>query len=423
MNLELVGYGAVALGIYALISARLNKGLISGPMFFTGVGVLAVVLGLGTEPTGDVTGVASVVLELTLALVLFTDAMATNIASWRDEGELPSRLLSVGMPLIIVAGALVAVGVFSELDIVGAAIVATVLAPTDAALGKPVVSNPRVPARIRAALNIESGLNDGIALPFLLFFIAIGEAEEGANLFSLLFSVIGIAIVVGVLSGWVFARLIIASSERGWMLPIWRQITISIAPIAIYVTAEELGGSGFIATFVAGLIFGRLLLPPYPDIAEFGEDLAEVLTMVAFIIFGGLILQPAFGDFTWPMLFYALLSLTLVRMVPVAIAMIGTRLRPPSLLYMGWFGPRGLASLIFGAIVIEEADIPHTDLITTIVALTVALSILLHGITAAPGANAYADWYEDQERDEEQPPIRESKEVESTQSRRRISRG
>jgi NhaP-type Na+/H+ or K+/H+ antiporter len=389
-------------------------------MFFAAVGVVAVAVGVAEEPTGDVTGVAAAALEMTLALVLFTDAMATNITSWREEGELPSRLLVFGMPLIILAGAIVAAGVFPELDLIGAAIVATILAPTDAALGKPVISNKRVPVRIREALNIESGLNDGIALPFLLFFIAIGEAEEGANLFSLLLSAIGVAVIAGLAIGWMSARLIIASSERGWMVPMWRQIAVVVVPVAAYVVADELGGSGFIAAFVGGLTFGRLLLASYPDIANFAEDLAEVLTMVAFMIFGGLLLQPRFGEFTWEMLLYAVASLTLVRMLPVAVSMIGTRLRPPTILYMGWFGPRGLASLIFAAIVLEEVDLPATDLVVTIVTLTVALSILLHGITAYPGSNAYADWYERQEDDHDE--MHESKDVDSIQQRRRVTR-
>lgn len=420
MDIYFLGIGAAALGIYALVSRRLSRSIISGPMFFAAVGFVAVAVGLGEEPTGDVTGVAQVALEMTLALVLFTDAMATKISSGRDEAELPSRLLVFGMPLIILAGAIVAAGLFPEFDLVGVAIVATVLAPTDAALGAPVVSNTRVAARIRGALNIESGLNDGIALPFLLFFIAIGEAEDGANLFSLLFSAIGIAVIVGIGIGWVSARLIIASSERGWLQPIWRQIAVVTVPVVTYVVADELGGSGFIATFVGGLIFGRLLLASYPDIANFAEDLAEVATMVAFMVFGGLILQPRVGDFTWEILLYGLLSLTLVRMLPVAISMIGTHLRPPTILYMGWFGPRGLASLIFATVVLEEVDIPGTELMVTIVTLTVALSILLHGITAYAGSNSYADWYEQQEKDHDE--MHESKDVDRIQQRRRIFR-
>jgi len=277
-----------------------------------------------------------------------------------------------------------------------------------------------VAARIRGALNIESGLNDGIALPFLLFFIAIAEAEEGANLITLLLSEVGIAIIVGISIGWVFARALVLSSDRGWMLPIWRQIAVVTIPVLAYVAADELGGSGFIATFVGGLIFGRIVLASYPDIADFAEDLTEILVMVAFMIFGGLLLQPRLGDFPWEMLVYALLSLTLVRMLPVAISMIGKHLRLPTILYMGWVGPRGLASLIFAAVVIEEADLPGVDLMVPVVMLTVALSILLHGITAYIGSNGYADWYEQQQQDDDQ--IHESGDDHSAPRRRRISR-
>jgi NhaP-type Na+/H+ or K+/H+ antiporter len=119
-------------------------------------------------------------------------------------------------------------------------------------------------------------------------------------------------------------------------------------------------------------------------------------------------------------LLYGLLSLTLVRMLPVAISMIGTHLRPPTILYMGWFGPRGLASLIFATVVLEEVDIPGTELMATIVTLTVALSILLHGITAYPGSNRYADWYEQQEEDHDE--MHENKDVDRIQQRRRIFR-
>jgi NhaP-type Na+/H+ or K+/H+ antiporter len=389
-------------------------------MFFTAVGFVAVIIGLGGDPTGDVSGIAAVALELTLALVLFTDATATNVQSWKDHGELPSRLLVIGMPLIIVAGTIAFTAVFPDVDLVGAAIVATILAPTDAALGKPVVSNVRVPARIREALNIESGLNDGIALPILLFLIAIAKMEGGANLFSLLLSAIGIAVVVGIAVGWVSGRLIVISSERGWMQPVWRQIVVVSVALITYVLADELGGSGFIATFVGGLVFGRIILSSYPNIIEFTEDLAELLTMVAFMIFGGLLLQPRIGAFTWEMALYALLSLTLVRMVPVAISMIGAGLRLPTALYMGWFGPRGIASLVFAALVIEETETAQAETMVTIVVLVVALSVVLHGMTAHAGSNTYADWYEAQE--DEHDEMMESEDVADVQPRRRVSR-
>lgn len=420
MALELLVYGGLAIVLYALVARRLRRSIISGPMFFTAVGLVLVASGLVEDPGGDVIGPAKVVVELALGLVLFSDAMTTNPRSWKDDGELPTRLLLIALPLVILAGAIAAAGIFPDMDLVGAAIVATMLAPTDAALGQPVVSNKRVPVRIREALNIESGLNDGLALPLLLFFIAIGEAQEGANFFSLLLSSIGIAVVVGAGAAWLFARLILFSSEHGWTSPMWRQISVVAVAVVVFGLTEELGGSGFIAAFVGGLVFGRVVLALLPDIGAFSEDVAEVGTMVAFMVFGGVSLAFYTDQFTWAMLIYAVLSLTIVRIVPVAISMMGTHLRWPTILYMGWFGPRGLASLVFAAIVILDSDITDTDPIITVVVLTVALSILLHGVTAYPGSNAYADWYQRQHEDHHK--MIESNDVAQVQERRRIVR-
>lgn len=420
MALELLVYGALAIGIFALVAKRSSRSIISGPMFFAAVGFLLVATGLVEDPGGDVTGTAKVIVELALGLVLFSDAMTTNPRSWKDDGELPTRLLLIALPLVILAGAIAAAGIFPAIDLVGAAIIATMLAPTDAALGQPVVANKRVPVRIREALNIESGLNDGLALPLLLFFIAIAEAREGANFFSLLVSSIGIAVVVGAGGAWLFARLILSSSAHGWTSPMWRQIAVVMVAVVVFGLTEELGGSGFIAAFVGGLVFGRVVLTLLPDIGAFAEDVAEVGTMVAFMVFGGVSLAFYSDLFTWAMLVYALLSLTVVRMIPVAISMIGTHLRLPTVLYMGWFGPRGLASLVFAAIVILDSDITDTDPIITVVILTVALSILLHGVTAYPGSNAYADWYQRQHEDHHK--MIESNDVTQVQERRRIVR-
>jgi NhaP-type Na+/H+ or K+/H+ antiporter len=388
-------------------------------MFFTAAGFLLVRTGLIESPSGEVTEPIKLVLELTLALVLFSDATSTHVRSWRDDGELPTRLLLIALPLIVLSGTVVALPVLGDLDLVGAALVATMLAPTDATLGKPVVSDKRVPLRIRESLNIESGLNDGLALPLLLFFIAITEAEEGANLFNLLLSSIGIALVVGVVVASGFAWLVTFCSERGWMSPIGRQIGVAVVAVFAFVLTEELGGSGFIATFVGGLIFGRLVLERYPDIGDFTEDVAELGTMVAFMLFGGVILDFFLGEFTWAMLVYAVLSLTVVRMVPVAVSMIGTPLRLPTLLYIGWFGPRGLASLVFAAIVIQDSGIAEADPIISVVVLTVTLSVLLHGVSAYPGASVYANWYERQHHDHDE--MVENQDVEPVRERRRMT--
>jgi NhaP-type Na+/H+ or K+/H+ antiporter len=417
--LEVLGYGSLMIGFYVLVAQRLRRSIVSGPMLFTAAGFFLVVTGLIESPSGDVAEPIKLVIELTLAMVLFSDAMSTNVRSWRHDGELPTRLLLIAMPLVVLSGTVVAIPILADLDLVGAALVATMLAPTDATLGKPVVSDKRVPVRIRESLNIESGLNDGLALPLLLFFIAIAEAEEGANLFNLLLSSIGIALVVGVVAAWGFAWLVTFCSERGWMSPIGRQIGVAAVAVLAFVLAEELGGSGFIATFVGGLVFGRLVMEAYPDIGGFTEDVAELGTMVAFMFFGGVILEFFLDQFTWAMLVYAVLSLTVVRMVPVAVSMIGTPLRLPTLLYMGWFGPRGLASLVFAAIVIQDSDISEADPIISVVVLTVALSVLVHGVSAYAGASVYADWYERQHDDHDD--MIEHQDVKQVHERRRMT--
>jgi NhaP-type Na+/H+ or K+/H+ antiporter len=434
MSLEFafVVFTGSVLFAYALVAKLLARSPISGPMFFTAAGLAAFWIGIIPAETATFTESIALLLELTLALVLFTDSMTLNIGSWRDDAELPTRLLAIGMPVMILLGAIVASITFPNLDLWGAAIIATILAPTDAALGRPVVTNQRVPLRIREALNIESGLNDGIALPFLLFFIAGAEAKEGANFFTLFGSSVGWALVAGIGIGWVAARAVVLFSDRDWMTGIWRQISVVAVAFVTYFVADEIGGSGFIAAFVAGLVFGRVTrergfsdagdtgdITEVTDIGDFGDTLAQFLTMIAFFVFGALVLAPTLGDVDLQVLTYAVVSLAVVRMIAVAISMIRANLRPPTIVYMGWFGPRGLASIIFGTIIIEEAEIPHTDLIVTIMVVTVALSILLHGITAYSGSNAYADWYE--ERGGDDADMIESEDIESPIPRPRIT--
>jgi NhaP-type Na+/H+ or K+/H+ antiporter len=337
------------------------------------------------------------VLELTLGLLLFTEAMKLRLESWGDDFELATRLLAIGMPLTIALGAIVAVVVFPDIGLLEGAAIATVLAPTDAALGLAVVENPRVPGRIREALAVESGLNDGIALPVLLFFLAFFEAEEGEQFATLLAQGVGIAVIVGVTFGLVAGFAMREVVRRGWMQGRWQQITVVVVPLMSLVIADQLGGSGFIATFVAGLVFGRMISEISEmdmTVAGFADDLGTALTMISFALFGGVILFNNLDWFSARTLLYAAISLTLIRMVPVAISMIGTDLRARTVGFMGWFGPRGLASIIFGAVVVEEVGMEGGEVIVGTMVVVVTLSILLHGVTAYNGADAYADWVE-----------------------------
>lgn len=390
MVYQSIAYLGVATIGYALLSRRLARSPITGPMYFVAAGLIGTSLGVW-EPLFNAHAV-SVLLELTLGLLLFTEAMKLRLVSWSKDFELATRLLTIGMPLTIVFGTIAAVVVL-DVPWVDAAIIATVLAPTDAALGVAVVQNPKVPKRIREALAVESGLNDGIALPILLFFLAVLAAEEGTQLWSLFAEGVGIALVVGIVAGGAAGLVMREASRRDWMRERWQQIMVVIVPSVSLVVADHYGGSGFIAAFVAGLVFGRMIQHMDKTVADFADDLGTALTMLAFALFGGVFLAKNLEVFTLAAVAYALLSLTIVRMIPVSIAMARSDLDRWTRLFMGWFGPRGLASIIFAAVVVEEAGIEYGSVVVAAMIVTVTLSVFLHGATAYFASEAYGEWY------------------------------
>ncbi len=391
----------------AAISGRLSGTPVTPAMAFVAVGLL-----LGPEVLGEIdlessSGTVRTLAEATLALVLFCDASRIDLRLLRREVGVPLRLLGIGLPLTIALGALAAAAVFDQLGVEEAVILAIVLAPTDAALGQAVVTEPRIPARIRQGLNVESGLNDGICVPLLFAAVAVAdvasEISDGRGAATLLFEEIGYGVVGGVIGGLLVAAIVIQAGRRDLIAGQWRQVIPGAGAALAYGTASALGGSGFIAAFVAGMTF-RLALGRDPkDLNELSEQLGNVLNGVTFLFFGAILLGPALGELSWDLALYAVLSLTVVRMLPVAIAMVGSRARAPTLGFLGWFGPRGLASIVFALIVVEESNLPHERLIVLAIYLTVGLSVFAHGLSAAPLANRYARWYRQHPRDKVPP--------------------
>ena len=300
------------------------------------------------------------------------------------------------MPLTIAAGTLAGLALFPMLGLWTAAALATMLAPTDAALGLPVVSNRRLPSRIRQGLNVESGLNDGVCVPLLIIFLTIAQAEEGAGdvhavkvvLEEIGFGALG-GIVAGVLGAWVLRTF----AGRGWIDHTWQQIIGVATPMLAYTVADALGGSGFIAAFVAGMVFGAIARDRARHSTFLGEQSGELLNAVTFLLFGAVLLGPGLTDLDWRVALYVALSLTVVRMLPVALALLGTGMRRVTVGFLGWFGPRGLASIVFVLIILEDTQLPERPLFLTVVTWTVAVSVYAHGLTASPGASRYADWY------------------------------
>ncbi len=376
---------AVAVFGYALVSERLSVSPISAPIFFTTVGLVAGSGGIGWFSL-DLEGEAvSILVETTLVLVLFTDAVRIDLSELRRDAALPGRLLGIGMPLTIAVGGVVAVLVVPGLNVVEGLLLAAVLAPTDAALGQAVVADTRLPGRIRQTLNVESGLNDGIAVPVVTVLVTIAAAEAfggTGDVAALAARQVGFGLVAGVGIGVLGGFLIERRARAGAVEGIYRQLGTLAVAIAAFALAEVVGGNGFIAAFTAGLAFGHVAREHCRDLQDFTQDEGELLSAITFVIFGAALAGPALSDLTWQTALYAAASLTVVRMVPVLISMIGSGTLFETRLFLGWFGPRGLASILFALLVVEGLDTPAGRMVSSVATWTVLASIFAHGLTA-----------------------------------------
>jgi sodium/hydrogen antiporter len=378
---------------YSLVSRRLELSAISAPMVFVAAGIVAGPDALGLVELEATHGTAFHIAELTLALLLFADAARIDLRSLRREADLPGRLLGIGMPLTILLGMAAGAVLLTELEFWEAAIVAAVLAPTDAALGQAVVSTSAVPARIREALSVESGLNDGLSVPFLALFLAIAVDQTvpaASDWLGFAAEQIVLGALIGAAVGGGGAWLVERSAERGLTTPAFQQLGVLALAVLAFVLADEAGGNGFIAAFVGGLAAGQVGGTSGERAFEFTEEEGQLLSLAVFFVFGTVAISfldaAALG-----IVIYALLSLTLVRMVPVALAVRGMELRLVTVAFMGWFGPRGLASIILALVVAEEEpDLPALEVILAAMTVTVLASVVLHGLTALPGVRAYA---------------------------------
>jgi NhaP-type Na+/H+ or K+/H+ antiporter len=388
---------AVFVFAHALISRRIESSPISGPMVFVAAGVLLGSIGaLDEGVTTD--SVVRVAAEVTLILLLFTDAIRIDLDVLRRQVALPGRLLGLGLPLTVVLGAGLAVLLFPTFSLVEAALLGAVLAPTDAALGRAVVSNKRVPVRIRQAINVESGLNDGLAVPVVTLFLSLSatSVEVGGDPFGLVFAArqIGFGLLAGLAAGYIGGRLLGRFARRGWVEGAFRQLGTLAIGVAAFASAELIGGNGFVAAFVAGLTFGAVAREHCEGAYDFAEDEGVLLSLITFLFFGAGLVVSEVSELDWRVVLYAVASLTVVRMVPVWLALSRAHLASPTKAYLGWFGPRGVASILFGLVVAEDLDTPAADRILSVVVWTVVLSVVLHGATASWLSDRYADWFE-----------------------------
>jgi NhaP-type Na+/H+ or K+/H+ antiporter len=383
----LIGVFVAALFCYSLLSRPLQQSVVTAPMVFVFTGGIATLVLPDVLSATPERHVFLQLAEVGLVLLLFTDASRSDLTTLKHRGTLPARLLSVGMLLTIAVGTLAAHWLLPGLSWWEAGILGAILAPTDAGLGQVLVSSDQVPKPIREALNVEAGLNDGLSVPFLLFFIALAvsaSAGDEASLLQFVGEQLGIGCLIGLVVGIAGGALLHRAHQRGWITAAFQQLGVVALPVACLLISEALGASMFIAAFVAGLAAQTVFPTVGRHSVEFAEDWGQLVNLGVFFLFG-MVIARDWHALNMTSLLYAVVSLTVVRIIPVAIALIGAGLDRTSVAIIGWFGPRGLASIVLGLVYLEaEAHLPGEPMIRSAVIATVLISIFAHGITAIP---------------------------------------
>ena len=376
---------------WGTLSARLERFDVTAPITFVLAGLLLTHGPLAVLYVAPSHELIKELAEFTLALVLFSDASRVGLHELRVDAGLYVRLLGVALPLTIGLGTVLAFALTGT-SIWLALLVGAALAPTDAALGAGIMSNSLVPARIRRLINVESGLNDGIATPFVS--VALAGAAVGGEVAehgpAAAVAELAVGVIVGVVAGGVGGLLVSAARRRGWVAEGFAGSAVLALAVCAYASAVAVHGNGFIAAFVGGLAFGTTGGRRGEPLMPFVEETGALVSLLVWLAFGAVALVPAMKTLTWPMVLYAILSLTVVRMVPVAIALAGTRLGWATVSLVAWFGPRGLASVVFALLALEELGGPTAGPAVTVITITVLLSVVLHGVTAEPLAARYA---------------------------------
>lgn len=384
---------AVLVFSYSLISEKVARLSLSGPIVFVATGTLLGPFGLNWfSPAPDsVNGKA--LIDVTLALFLFVDAASADLGVLRKNWKIPGRMLLIGLPASICLGALAASWLLPSLSLYEASMLGTMLAATDAALGKAVVTNQSVPHHLREGLSAESGLNDGLCVPVLLLFIALeqGVAVSGGGLaLELLTEELGIGFLVGAVIAFVAAKAIVRARAANWLGDVWQRTSVPALALLVFAVAQLLHGSGYIAAFVGGLCFRATMKEDPHSLIVPAEGLGEVMAMFAWILFGLMLVPAALPFITWVEVLYAVLSLTVIRMLPIMLSLQGSGEQMQGRVFLAWFGPRGLASLAF-ATMVWSADIPAAGTLVSVTILTVVMSLVVHGMSARPFARRLAN--------------------------------
>jgi len=382
--------------VFGAFSKHFEEGIFTAPMLCVLVGLAAGPSGLGFVGLQLDNEVLTVIGEVALAVILFTDASGIALSRLRQAGSLPARLLGIGLPLTMFLGLVAAILLFPDLPLVWQAIMACILAPTDAALGIAIVQSLRVPARIRDTLNLESGLNDGIALPPILVLLILAAAQSGtpAQTQGWLLDMgkeLTLGAIVGIAIGHFGGRLLDAAWHRGWMDETFIRLVSPGLAILAFSGANLMNLNGFVAAYMAGLLLGIRAEVFREKLRAFGEADGTQFSLFVFLLFGLSFLPLAAPHWEIRTLIYAFLSLTVVRLLPVALSLLGAGLDRVTVAFIGWSGPRGIASVLYLALAIDRSGLQGRETVFATVVLTVLLSIFLHGMSAAPLARLYGD--------------------------------
>ena len=380
---------ATLIVLWSSFSRTFSRLGISEPLLFVAAGVAC-----GGVHDLSVSAQASSVrllAEVTLVCVLFADASRVRVHSLQHDPWLPTRLLGLGLPVTVLLGAVVAHLLQPHSGWWAALLLGAVLAPTDASLGAAIVTDTRVPARVRRALNVESGLNDGIVAPVVALAVAAVAGTTATVSAHVTTAVADIALgaVVGLVAGAAVGRLLATAVQRGWSEGSSLGVAVTATALGSYGLATAVHGNGFIAAFLGGLAFGACARSIAPHLVDVDEQAGQLLSCFVWYVFGAAMLRPALSSPLAPRaLLYAVISLSVIRLLPVALALVRTHLGRPTVAFMGWFGPRGLASVVFALLAADELGQQATPLVTY-VSLTVALSVVLHGLSANPLTRRY----------------------------------
>lgn len=397
MSGQLIAVMAALIFCYALVARAMSMVGLTAPMLSIAAGLVFFAIS-HVDINADFVHTLA---EITLVIILFHDASTVRVNQLRHDPGIAFRLLAIGFPLALLATFLVSKALLPGLGIAGAWLIAAAITPTDAGLGAPTVLNPVVPLRVRRGLNVESGLNDGLATPIVLLALSVLAERENAPIPGLLgvgvrsvVLALGCSVVMALVAAWCMDR----SRERDLNGLRGRQIATLVLPALIFGISELVGANAFIAAFVGGLVFGAASIALGDDHATAAllETSADLLGFVVWFLFGGLLLVVIEVGIRWQWLLIAVLALTVLRLIPVALAMIGTGFRWRTVAFLGWFGPRGLATIVFGLLALEELGrgSPFIEPVAGVLTVTVMLSVFAHGFTAGPLSRAYGRWAE-----------------------------